>query len=315
MTTRHLVDPEILPLIDLMPFTGFTREGLPAARIASAERFAFLGEPPLAPQVKTIAGPGGALEIYWYDPAPGTADRPALLHVHGGGMIIGSARSMQHGPSGTAAALGIPVASVEYRLAPEHPFPAPQEDCLAALNWLAENAAELGVDPARIGIIGESAGGGLAAATALMARDTGGPALAAQFLTYPMLDHRTGGPSCTWRNPTTGEFIWTRESNVFGWDALRGDYGADDERRGWFSPTLAEDLSGLPPTWIGTGALDLFLDEDLDYARRLVAAGVEVELHCYPGAIHAFQAVAESRIAKAFVRDQFVAITRLLQIA
>lgn len=314
MTTRHLVDPEVLPLIDLMPFTGFTRETLPQARIASAERFAFLGDPPLAPQVKTIPGPGGALEIYWYDPAPGAKDRPALLHVHGGGMIIGSAKSMQHGPSGTAAALGIPVASVEYRLTPEHPFPAPQEDCLAALHWLAANAAELGVDPARIGIIGESAGGGLAAATALMARDTGGPALAAQILTYPMLDHRTGGPDCPWRNPTTGEFIWTRESNVFGWEALRGDYGADDERKGWFSPTLAEDLSGLPPTWIGTGALDLFLDEDLDYARRLVAAGVPVELHCYPGAIHAFNAVAESQIAKAFARDQLTAIVRLLKL-
>ncbi|MBK6801563.1 alpha/beta hydrolase [Novosphingobium sp.] len=314
MTTRHLVDPEILPLIDLMPFTGFTRESLPAARVASAERFAFLGEPPLAPQVKTIAGPGGVLEIYWYDPSPDARDRPALLHIHGGGMIIGSAKSMQHGPSGTAAALGIPVASVEYRLAPEHPFPAPQEDCLAALAWLAGSADELGIDPARIGIIGESAGGGLAAATALMARDTGGPALAAQFLTYPMLDHRTGGQNCPWHNPTTGEFIWNRESNVFGWEALRGDYAADDVRKGWFSPALAEDLSGLPPTWIGTGALDLFLDEDLDYARRLVAAGVEVELHCYPGAIHAFNAVAESRIAKAFARDQLGAIARLLRI-
>lgn len=312
MTTRHLVDPEIVPLIDLMPFRAFDRETLPQVRVESAARFAFLGTPPLAPDVKVIDGPGGALEIYWYDPAPGTANRPALLHIHGGGMIIGSARSMQHGPSGMAAALGIPVASVEYRLAPEHPFPAPQEDCLATLAWLAANAAALGVDPARIGIIGESAGGGLAAATALMARDTGGPALAAQFLTYPMLDHRTGGANCPHGNPATGEFVWTRAANVFGWEALRGDYPVDDARKGWFSPALADDLAGLPPTWIGTGSLDLFLDEDLAYARRLIAAGVPVELHCYPGAIHAFNAVADSRLAKAFNHDLLGAVARML---
>ncbi len=312
MTTRHLVDPALLPLLDLMPARAFTTEALPQIRVESEARFAFLGEPPIAPDIRVIDGPGGPLEIYWYDPAPGTADRPALLHIHGGGMIIGSASSMRHGPSGMAAALGMPVASVEYRLAPEHPFPAPQQDCLAALHWLADNAAALGIDPARIGITGESAGGGLAAATALMARDTGAPQLAGQFLTYPMLDHRTGGPDCPYRNPGTGEFVWTRPSNVFGWSALRGDYGADDARKGWFSPTLADDLSGLPPTWIGTGSLDLFLDENLDFARRLTAAGVPVELHSYPGAIHAFNAVADSQLAKSYARDLLSAIARVL---
>lgn len=317
MTTRHLVDPALLPLLDLMPSRSFTAEALPQIRIESEARFAFLGEPPIAPEIKVINGPGGPLDVYWYDPSPmnveqGTANRPALLHIHGGGMIIGSASSMRHGPSGMAAALGLPVASVEYRLAPEHPFPAPQEDCLAALSWLADNAAELGVDPTRIGITGESAGGGLAAATALMARDSGGPKLAGQFLTYPMLDHRTGGPDCPYRNPTTGEFVWTRASNVFGWSALQGDYGAEDDRKGWFSPALAEDLSGLPPTWIGTGSLDLFLDENLDYARRLTCAGVPVELHSYPGAIHAFNAVADSTLAKSYARDLLSAIARVL---
>lgn len=312
MTTRHLVDPTLLPLLDLMPARAFTTEALPQIRIESEARFAFLGEPPIAPDIKVIDGPGGPLEIYWYDPTPGTADRPALLHIHGGGMIIGSARSMRHGPSGMAAALGMPVASVEYRLAPEHPFPAPQQDCLAALQWLADNAGALGVDPARIGITGESAGGGLAAATALMARDTGGPRLAGQFLTFPMLDHRTGGANCPYGNPMTGEFVWTRPSNVFGWAALRGDYAADDARKGWFSPTLAEDLSGLPPTWIGTGSLDLFLDENLDYARRLTAAGVPVELHSYPGAIHAFTAIADSHPAKSYARDLLSAVARVL---
>lgn len=314
MSTRHLVDPAVLPLLDLMPPTHFTIEDLPRIRQDSEARFAFLGEVPLPSEIKVIDGPGGALEVHWYDPAPGQTGRAALLHIHGGGMIIGSARAMQHGPSGMARALGIPVASVEYRLAPEHPFPAPQEDCLAALHWLAGHAAELGIDPARIGIAGESAGGGLAAAVALMARDQGGPVLAAQILTYPMLDHRTGGPDCQWRNPVTGEFIWTRASNQFGWTALQGGYRPDDARKGWFSPALAEDLAGLPPCWIGTGSLDLFLDENLDYARRLAAAEVPVELHAYPGAPHAFTAVPGAEIARSFSRDMLAGAVRLLQL-
>ncbi|GEN98658.1 hypothetical protein NSE01_04910 [Novosphingobium sediminis] len=314
MNTRHLVDPDFLPLIDLLPNNAFTRESLPAIRTESENRFAFVGAPPIAPEIKVIEGEGGPLEVYWYDPAPGTSGRAALLHIHGGGMVIGSARSMQQAPSGMAAALGIPVASVEYRLAPDHPFPAPQNDCYAALKWLAANADALGVDAARIGITGESAGGGLAAATALMARDLGGPALAAQFLTYPMLDHRTGSHDCPYGNPITGEFVWTRLHNQFGWECLKGDYAADDDRKGWFSPALAEDVSGLPPTWIGTGSLDLFLDEDMDYALRLVKAGVPVELHSYPGAIHAFNAIAEATTAKAFTRDLLGAMARILKV-
>lgn len=312
MSTRHLVDPELLPLLDLMPPTDLAAMDLNELRVASNARYAFLGAPAIAPVIHTIAGPGGPLEVYLYDPAPGTPGRAALLHIHGGGMIMGSASVMQAGPAAMAQALGIPVASVEYRLAPEHPFPAPQEDCLAALDWLVSLPE---VDPARVGVIGESAGGGLAAAVALMARDLGGPALAAQFLTYPMLDHRTGGGQCRYNNATTGEFIWTRASNRFGWAALQGSYAPTDHRKGWFSPSLAEDLSGLPPTWIGTGSLDLFFDEDLDYARRLVAAGVAVELHSYPGAIHAFNAVAGSRLAQAFGRDLMSAIAHWLKVA
>jgi acetyl esterase len=310
--TRHLVDPELLPVIEALPFRKFDRATLGQARAEAAERFRFLGEPPIAPDVRTCEGPGGPLEIHLFDPAPGATGRAALLHIHGGGMVLGSARDMAFGPASMAAALGIPVASIEYRLAPESPFPGPQEDCLAALGWLAGEAATLGVNPARIAVIGESAGGGLAAATALMARDTGGPPLAAQVLVYPMLDHRTGGDACQHRNRATGEFVWTREANRFGWDALRGAYAADDARRGWFSPSLAEDLAGLPPALILTGSLDLFFDEDLEYARRLVDAGVPVELHSYPGAIHGFNIMAEARVAQAFARDLGGGIARLL---
>ena len=137
MSTRHLVDPELLPLLDLFGTIDLTALPLAETRALSAGRFAMLGEPELAPEVKIAPGPDGPVEVYWYDPAPGTAGRAALLHVHGGGMVLGSARDMRHGPAQMAAALGIPVASVEYRLAPECPFPGPQEDCLAALSWLA----------------------------------------------------------------------------------------------------------------------------------------------------------------------------------
>ena len=129
-----------------------------------------------------------------------------------------------------------------------------------------------------------------------------------------MLDHRTGSQACPWGNPTTGEFVWTRESNQFGWEALRGDYAINDARKGWFSPSLADELAGLPQTWIGTGSLDLFVDENLDYARRLIAARVPVELHSYPGAIHAFQAIADGHLAKAFTRDLLGTIARWLDI-
>lgn len=311
MSTRHLVDPELLPLLELLPQIDLAAMDLNELRETSNARYAFFGAPPITPVVHTIAGAGGPLDIYLYDPAPGTPGRAALLHIHGGGMVMGAASAMQAGPAAMAQALGIPVAAVEYRLAPEHPFPAPQEDCLAALKWLASLPE---VDPARVGITGESAGGGLAASVALMTRDLGGPKLAAQFLTYPMLDHRTGSDQCPYSNATTGEFVWTRTSNRFGWGALQGAYEPTDHRRGWFSPSLAEDLSGLPPTWIGTGSLDLFYDEDLDYARRLVAAGVPVELHSYPGAIHAFNAAAESRLAKAYGRDLLGAMAHWLKV-
>lgn len=269
-------------------------------------------ELPVEPTEKLIEGPGGTLEVLWFDPAPGERDRPCLLHIHGGGMVVGSARQMQQGAANLAASLNIPVASVDYRLAPETPFPGPQEDCYSALVWLEDNSDTLGIDRTRIGITGESAGGGLAAAVAQMSRDRGGPRLAAQILVYPMLDHRVGGAGDPWRNRHTGEFVWTRTSNQFGWESLRSDYVPDDSSKGWFSPSLADDLSDLPPAWIGVGNLDLFLDENLDYARRLVDAGVPVELHIYPGAFHGFNMMADATVTQNFARDRRDAALRLL---
>lgn len=312
--TLSLVDPELLPLLSMMPAIDFAARSMDEIRQQAEARYAFLPPPSIKPEIRQFPGPGGTIQIYWYDPCPHGVDRPVLLHIHGGGMIMGSARVMQANPAALARTLNVPVASVEYRLAPEAPFPGPQEDCLAAYAWLVTNGNFLGIDPERIGLIGESAGGGLAAATALMLCDRVGPRPAAQFLIYAMLDHRTGSDECPYRNRATGEFIWTRAVNRFAWQSLRGSYTIKDERQGWFSPILARDLSGLPPTWIGIGSLDLFLDENLSYARRLIDAGTAVELRCYNGGVHAFNAIAQAGITKAFNRDLFAAVSRWLNL-
>ena len=302
MDTRHLVDREIAPIIDLFPRVELDSAPIAEIRARAAQSYSILPPPVIAPEeimVPSIHG-GPDIPVFLYRPAETRTGGGAILHIHGGGMVMGSVKQMQAGPAAMAAMAGVSVVSVEYRLAPEHPFPAPQEDCHSALTWLAGQADDLGFDASRIVVAGESAGGGLAASLAIMARDLGGPAIAGQLLTYPMLDHRTGGDACPYRNPTTGEFIWTRASNRFGWRALQGDYKADDARRGWFSPSLADDLTGLPPAYIATGSLDLFFDENLDYARRLTAAGVPVDLHSYAGAIHAFNAIPDAALSQRF---------------
>ena len=187
-----------------------------------------------------------------------------------------------------AQAHGALVVAVDYRLAPETPFPGPVEDGYAALDWLFTHAAEVGADPARIVVMGESGGGGLAAALVLLTRDRGQHQLRGQVLIYPMLDPRTGTAAAPVDNPMTGEFVWTRAANQFGWHALRGTAPIPPERIGHFAPALAEELAGLPPTFIGVGALDLFLEEDVAYALRLARAGVPVAAHVYPGSVHAF---------------------------
>jgi len=294
--TRHLVDPEILPMLD-MPDRVLTPETLEAIRndpLFSGEGLPDAPFPITEARAPVEGGPDVKLVVI--DPPSDRRGRAAILHIHGGGMVVGTADNAAKTKWQLAEEHDCVIVSVEYRLAPEHPFPAPQEDCYAGLQWLADHADELNVDPARIVTMGESAGGGLAASVAQMARDRGGPQLVGQVLVYPMLDWRTGGPDDRYANAHTGEFIWTREKNRFGWDSLRGSYSPTDERKGWFSPALADDLAGLASAFIMTGALDLFLDEDLDYARRLIDAGVHTELHVYPGAIHAFEMVPGTRL-------------------
>jgi acetyl esterase/lipase len=182
----------------------------------------------------------------------------------------------------------VPILAVDYRLAPEFPDPVPVEDCYAALQWLADNASSLGVDPARIGVMGDSAGGGLAAGLALLAHDRGGPAIARQILIYPMLDDRTTTP-----DPNIVPFaVWTYDDNVTGWGAYLGEAAGTDAASVYAVPARRQDLSGLPPAYIDVGVLDVFRDEDAAYATALARAGVSVEFHLYPGAPHGFEAIA-----------------------
>jgi acetyl esterase/lipase len=233
-----------------------------------------------------VAADGTALQAWWYHSdreQPGSA----VLYLHGGGMIFGLehvGRFYDLAVRDYVAASGVPMLMVDYRVAPEHPGLTPVEDCYAALQWLADNASSLGVDPARIAVMGDSAGGGLAAGVALLTRDRSGPAIAQQLLIYPMLDDRTRTP-----DPQLLPFVtWTYDDNVTGWDALLGGDAASP----YAAPARAEDLAGLPATYIDTGDLDIFRDEDVSYARRLADAGVPTELHVHPGCPHGFEAFA-----------------------
>ena len=309
--TRHLVDPQIHAMLE-MPSIDLTHETLADVRANPLFSAADLPPPPFpVSEAFAPSAHGPNVRLVVMNPPSERSARAAILHIHGGGMVVGVADTATVSKCPLALEHDAVVVAVDYRLAPETPFPGLQEDNYAALLWLAAHAGELGVDPARIVVMGESAGGGLAASLAQMARDRGGPRLAGQVLVYPMLDWRTGGPECQHNNAHTGEWIWTRDKNRFGWEALRGDYAPTDDRKGWFSPALADDLGGLPPAYIVTGALDLFLDEDLAYARRLIDAGVPCELHVYPGAIHAFEMVPETTLAEQAATDLRRGLARL----
>ncbi len=242
-----------------------------------------------------------------YKPESRNSARSAFYWIHGGGMVLGSVDMNDADCARWAAEFGCVVASVDYRLAPEHPFPAPPNDCYAGLSWLADNAENLDIDPARIAIGGASAGGGLAASVALMARDRGGPSICFQLLVYPMLDHRNETKSSAAVSDTR---VWNRAANISAWDAYLG--GAT-EVSPYASPALAEDLSGLPSTYINVGQFDIFLDEDVTYAHRLMGSGVATELHVYPGAFHGSNAlVVDSPLSQRWAADEDAALRAAL---
>lgn len=252
-------------------------------------------------------GPDVRVKLYRPRTTPATGGA-ALLWIHGGGMVLGSADADDLRCATLALATESLVVSVDYRLAPEHPVPAPIDDCHAALSWLASSADDLGVAPDRIAIGGASAGGGLAAGTALRARDEGGPALCFQFLVYPMLDDRNTTASS---HMITDARVWNRNANIAAWNAyLSGTAGSEDVSP-HAAPARASDLSGLPPAYIPVGTLDMFLDEDVAYAQALNHAGVDAELHVYPGAFHGSNSfVGESALSQRWAADDVAALRR-----
>jgi acetyl esterase/lipase len=311
--TRHLVDPELRVALDQLDGLDaeYTVDRLPTLRQMMVDMYAVAADSvPAVPEIErrdiTVPGPEGApdVRVLVYTHEQLGTGRPAYFYIHGGGFIMGSPEFSDAANRMLARELGCVVVAAGYRVAPETVFPGNVEDCYAALKWLHAHAAELGADPARIAIGGESAGGGLAAALALLARDRGEVPIIHQQLIYPMLDDRSPAS----KHPFTGEFGWTRERNRFGWACLLGEEPGGAEVSPYASPARAENLEGLPPTFIGVGSLDLFLEEDTTYALRLIEAGVPVEMHVYPGAFHGSDLVTEARVTKAHARDQLAAL-------
>ncbi|MCO8270526.1 alpha/beta hydrolase [Actinoplanes sp. TRM 88003] len=294
MSRRELIDPEVrVPLdqlLEAMP-GGFNSVPDIVQRRATVEAMLSGIEVPDNPNVskddRTIPGPEGEpdVTVRVYRPVNATGPLPGIFFIHGGGMILGSVE----GEDATATLIcdqtNALVVSVEYRLSPEHPHPAPVEDCYAGLVWMAKNAAELGFDPDRLAIYGASAGGGLTIATALLARDRGGPALKYMMPIYPMIDDTNTTASS---DEIVDIGIWDRAGNIEAWAWYLGGRPADQ----YAAPTRAEDLSGLPPAFIDVGTVDLFRDEDIAFAQRLMAAGVPTELHVHPGSYHAAETFA-----------------------
>jgi len=311
MNSRHLVDAQLLPLIDLFPAGTITRDNLGDLRQQLADLSA-PDESGALLEAHRVPGPPGDpdMELRILRPKDAAGPLPVIYHVHGGGFIAGTAADSDGRNGPTAIDLGCAVVSVDYRLAPETPFPGPVEDCYAGLAWVFAHAEEQGFDPARIGVMGESAGGGLAAALALLARDRGEYPLAFQHLIYPMLDDRTGSGSEP--HPYVGDYVWTADKNRFGWEAMLGHAPGGDGVSPYAAPARASDLAGLPPTFLYTGALDLFLEENIDYARRLARAGVPVEFHLFPGAFHGFELQADSHLSQQAQQLSRVALRRFL---
>jgi len=314
--SQHLLDPELRAAMAALPDLPLSKEALPLMRKMISERYASVAAPAgLTTQVRSIEverpNERSTIRVVSYRPQESTGALPAILHMHGGGFVVGVPELNDTQHRQIATELGCAIFSVDYRLAPETIFPGQVEDAYAVLQWLTRNADSLGIDPHRIGVKGESAGGGLAAALTLLARDRGEISLAFQHLTFPALDDRNGGRADP--HPFTGEFLWTPSHNVFGWTSLLGWAPGGPDVSSYAAPMRAESLAGLPPAFIAVGALDLYLDEDIAYAQRLTRAGVSVELHVYPGAIHGFGIVPGSHIATVSERDLRASIKRAFQ--
>ncbi|KGR75172.1 alpha/beta hydrolase [Ureibacillus sinduriensis] len=294
---KNRVNPEIVEMLDLFP--PLDLDNYEAARAAAAQAPLAPQDPNIAINDKIIEGPdGNDLRLRIYEPVSKSEELAGLLWIHGGGYVLGSPEENDALCQQFVNEAGCVVVSVDYRLVPEHPYPAPLEDCYAALKWFADNAKDFGVDANRIGVAGLSAGGGLTAGLSLLARDRKGPEICFQMPLYPMIDDRNNTPSSF---EIRGNYIWNHDLNEKGWSFyLNGENGKDDVPI-YAAPARAtvEELQNLPFTYTCVGQLDAFRDETLTYVTKLAQAGVDVEFHLYPGGYHAYEIVnPEAEISK-----------------
>jgi acetyl esterase/lipase len=312
--SESLVDPELVPPSGVFPTFDFHTETLPALRSQMQKSaIAALPAEDAAISVETLHVPGakGApdIRVVSYRPSGVEGPLPVLLHFHGGGFVVGSPERKGAAHRALTVELGCAIYSVDYRLAPETPFPGAVEDGYAVLRWLTDHAAELRLDRSRIAVTGESAGGGLAASLALLVRDRGEFSLAFQSLTSPMLDDRTKLKANS--NSYAGEFAWTRVDDAFGWSSLLGPSVGGEAVSPYAAAARADDLKGLPATFISVAVLDLLMEEQVEYATRLIRAGVPTELHVYPGTYHgSAPLVPRARVSLAADRDWREALRR-----
>ncbi|MDZ7675396.1 MAG: alpha/beta hydrolase [Acidimicrobiales bacterium] len=305
---QHL-DPEVAAVVADFPELKLDESMLPAVRSRP------LAPPPeLSGAVQrddhVIPGDPDVL-VRVHRAVDATGPRAAVVSIHGGGLVTGSYEGDDLLFDRWCSSLDVVGIAVEYRLAPENPYPAALDDCDAALAWVHEHADELGVDRTRVGVRGVSAGGGLAAALALRVRDRGESSVAFQLLDCPMLDDRQITPS----SQLDGLPIWSRESNAFGWRSYLGDLHGTDDVPDTAAPARATDLRGLPPAYVSVGSADGFRDEDIDYALRLNQAGVPCELHVHPGAPHGYHLAASSQVARRSFRDATAWLARQVGVA
>lgn len=290
------LDPEIDPA--LVPIPTITAGILPELRSQGVR-----AAPELSGEVEQrvhVIDDTTGVSVTVHRPPGLDGPAPALYWIHGGGYVLGSVDMDAFMFDRRCPDLGIIGISIDYRLAPEVPFPGPLDDVYAGLAWVFEHTAELGIDPERIGIGGVSAGGGLCSALALLIRDRAEFDVRFQLLDCPMLDDSQHTPS----SQLDDLLVWTRGSNEFGWRAYLGDLYGTDRVPPYAAAARATDLTGLPPAFVSVGTADGFCDEDIAYANRLMQAGVPTELHVYPGAPHGVAFFADTTIAKAYNADQ-----------
>lgn len=312
MDPKHVLDPEIAELMNKLPrMAPIAFDRIQAAR---DQRAAAQVQPVLSDAVERtdyhVSGPKDSPDVLVrvHRPRSAKGQLPCAYWIHGGGYIVGSVALDDARFDAWCQSHNLVGVSVDYRLAPETPYPGPLEDAYAGLKWVHEHAAEIGVDPSRIGIGGQSAGGGLAAGLALLVRDRGEIPITFQLLIYPMIDDRRITASSRWDVPA-----WPPLSNETGWKAYLGPLFETDDVPVYAAPARAVDLAGLPPAFVNVGTLDGFLDEDVDYAMRMIRSGVPVELHVYPGAPHGFDsAYLSTRLAQQSRRDMEDWLRRVL---